>query len=284
MPFYRWILIGFFYITLSACASARMAQELEIGKINYGEGKYKTAFHQLLPVAVNGNPQAQYAVGYMYYYGYGVPRDSESGLFWMNKAAAQKYPPAIKALYLINQVQPVCDEYASSAEIAARHPAYKGDDIYIHHDEVLQSLPKLTCHSYADPNMAPNFPSISDSDKVSEKNVGTMPRYSRSIRASTDSLSNFSPSNFSSSASGKYGLQLYGAYQFAQVKRFRQELALDKTSHIWHTKNNGRDWYVLTYGKYGSVMQAKLAEDKLPENMKDLGPWVRKTDRLELVS
>ena len=71
--------------------------------LRFAEGDYKRAFHQLLPLACNGNPCAQYAVGYLYYYGYGVPEDSESGIFWMQKAASQGYVPAIKALSEINK-------------------------------------------------------------------------------------------------------------------------------------------------------------------------------------
>jgi TPR repeat protein len=37
----------------------------------------------------------------MYYYGYGVAQDAESGRFWMEKSANQKYPPAEKALQML---------------------------------------------------------------------------------------------------------------------------------------------------------------------------------------
>lgn len=88
-------------LCLQSCASHRMSQELQQGKKSFDAGDYKQSFHTLLPAASNGDPEAQYAVGYMYYYGYGVPQDSESGLFWMHKAADQRYEPAMKALSLI---------------------------------------------------------------------------------------------------------------------------------------------------------------------------------------
>ncbi|HSW92857.1 MAG TPA: SPOR domain-containing protein [Gammaproteobacteria bacterium] len=88
-------------LVLAACAGPRMAQDLQGGKASFESGDYKEAFHRLLPLAVNGNAEAQYAVGYMYYYGYGVSEDTESGIFWMTKAAEQHYPPAIRALQLL---------------------------------------------------------------------------------------------------------------------------------------------------------------------------------------
>src|SRR5436190_20183950 len=91
-------------LSLLSCASTSSSwREMQAGKKAFEQGYYKDAFHRLLPLAVNGNPQAQYAVGYMYYYGYGVPEDTESGMFWMNKAAEQHFPPAMTALDLIHQ-------------------------------------------------------------------------------------------------------------------------------------------------------------------------------------
>lgn len=88
-------------IILQGCASPRMSQEMEGGKLKFLDGDFRDAFHILLPIAANGKKEAQYAVGYMYYYGLGVPRDSESGIFWMQKSADQKYQPAQDALNMV---------------------------------------------------------------------------------------------------------------------------------------------------------------------------------------
>src|SRR5579862_5412357 len=95
------LLIIFASIFLSACASPKMSQELEGGKMKFSEGDYKEAFHELLPIAVKGRMEAQYAVGYMYYNGLGVAQDNESGIFWMTKSADQHYEPAENALQMI---------------------------------------------------------------------------------------------------------------------------------------------------------------------------------------
>jgi TPR repeat protein len=95
------VLILFASIFLQACASPKMGEEYEAGKMKFNAGNYRDSFHDLLPVAVCGNMQAQYAVGYMYYYGIGTAQDSESGLFWMKRSADQHYPPAANALGLI---------------------------------------------------------------------------------------------------------------------------------------------------------------------------------------
>ena len=84
---------------LTACTtSPGMVSELQYGKMTFERGDYKNAFHQLLPIAINGNKEAQYAVGYMYYNGLGVAEDQETGMAWMKKSADQHYQPAVDAM------------------------------------------------------------------------------------------------------------------------------------------------------------------------------------------
>jgi TPR repeat protein len=97
----RFIALMLVALLLQSCASGIESRKLSDGKKDFSDGNYKQAFHELLPVASEGNANAQYAVGYMYYYGYGVAQDAESGRFWMEKSANQKYPPAEKALQML---------------------------------------------------------------------------------------------------------------------------------------------------------------------------------------
>ena len=94
-------IIILFCAYLVACASLKGPQTLQQGKIDFSAGNYKSAFRGLLPLASDGNAEAQYAVGYMYFYGYGVAQDNDSGIFWMQKAAQQRNAAAVKALSLL---------------------------------------------------------------------------------------------------------------------------------------------------------------------------------------
>ena len=77
--------------------------ELEQGKRLFQDGYYKRAMEQLLPIAAEGNMEAQYAVGYMYYYGFGAAQDTASGHFWIQRSADQHYEPAAKALAIMQK-------------------------------------------------------------------------------------------------------------------------------------------------------------------------------------
>jgi len=85
-----------FALLLSACAST--TKQMEQGKISLKQKNYTEAFQELKPAAERGNKDAQYAVGYMYFYGKGVEKDKKSGRKWINKAAKQGQPQAIRAM------------------------------------------------------------------------------------------------------------------------------------------------------------------------------------------
>lgn len=118
----RYIVMMLLTFLLLACASARMAEEVQSGKAAFDSGDFKRAFVQLLPLAVKCSPEAQYAVGYMYYYGLGVEPHKESGIFWIKQSAEQMYRPAIKAIQMIekNKYQPEVALNTSQKEIQAQ--------------------------------------------------------------------------------------------------------------------------------------------------------------------
>lgn len=99
-------------LSLFACATTGTSKNnLSIAQVSYlKEGKrlfeagyYKSAMKELLPLACDGSAEAQYAVGYMYYYGYGVAQDTDVGHFWIKRSADKGYGPAKQALLIIQQ-------------------------------------------------------------------------------------------------------------------------------------------------------------------------------------
>lgn len=108
ITFTRILLIGVLSLSLAACASMpktspRVMSELAYGKQLFKDGYYKRAMHDLLPLACDGNAEAQYAVGYMYYYGEGVSQDTDVGAFWIHRSASQGFKPAQDALDMIEK-------------------------------------------------------------------------------------------------------------------------------------------------------------------------------------
>lgn len=92
------IALGILFICLTACSNLHLKE----GIINFRAQNYRSAFIYLKPEALKGNPDAEYAVGYMYYYGQGVTENRKKAWFWINKAAAAGHPEAVAAAKILS--------------------------------------------------------------------------------------------------------------------------------------------------------------------------------------
>ena len=91
-------------IFLSACIGPNA--RLDAGIKSFKQQNYRDAFVRLLPIAKRGNLDAQYAVGYMYYYGQGVVPDKRKAIHWIREAAKAGQPDAQAALDIIHNKPP----------------------------------------------------------------------------------------------------------------------------------------------------------------------------------
>ena len=67
--------------------------------------KYGCSLSRIQTAAENGSADAQYALGYLFYYGQGTTRDEPKSIEWFQRAAYAS-PQARYALYLIQQKRP----------------------------------------------------------------------------------------------------------------------------------------------------------------------------------
>ena len=66
----------------------------DAGIAAYERGHYEIAMYDFEKRAVQGDPVAQFCLGYMYKQGKGVPLDLQKAIGWYTKAAEQDYVPA----------------------------------------------------------------------------------------------------------------------------------------------------------------------------------------------
>ncbi len=74
------------------------AGDYEDGVVAYDRGDYATAVAKFEKAAARGDAEAQFALGYMYDEGKGVPRDYAQAVRWYELAAAQGLAEAQFAL------------------------------------------------------------------------------------------------------------------------------------------------------------------------------------------
>lgn len=88
-------------LLLTSCMSGSL--NLREGIHSFKVQNYRAAFIRLMPEAKKGQPDAQYAVGYMYYYGQGVIENKEKALYWIRCAAKAGQTDAMAALKILDK-------------------------------------------------------------------------------------------------------------------------------------------------------------------------------------
>ena len=76
--------------SVGMCDSA----DLQKGKNAFDSGDFATALRELTPLAEQGDANAQFFLGWMYYKGLGVPKDDKTAVKWYTLAAEQGYANA----------------------------------------------------------------------------------------------------------------------------------------------------------------------------------------------
>ena len=96
----------FFIVSLLSLMNACFVPNtlnLRQGIVSFKAQDYRRAFIRLKPEAQKGQRDAQYAVGYMYYYGRGVVENRKKAWIWINLAAKAGQPDAIVALHMLEK-------------------------------------------------------------------------------------------------------------------------------------------------------------------------------------
>lgn len=105
--YFRTVVLSMMAFSLSlieGCSTNRL--NLQEGIESFQVQNYRLAFIRLKPEAMKGQPDAQYAVGYMYYYGQGVTEDRKQACYWIQSAANAGQPDAIAALKILKTTYP----------------------------------------------------------------------------------------------------------------------------------------------------------------------------------
>jgi TPR repeat protein len=92
------------FVLFSVGVSGNVSADYSNGWDAYKNGNYLKALVEWLPLAENGDIEAQYNIAGMYAKGNGVKIDDEKAVYWYKKAAKQGHPRAqynVGVMYLI---------------------------------------------------------------------------------------------------------------------------------------------------------------------------------------
>lgn len=97
--FNLWVLMLVCF--LSGCITNGL--NLREGIRSFQVQDYRQAFIRLKPEAEKGQADAQYAIGYMYYYGQGVVEDRKKAWYWITCAAKAGQVDAQQAVKILGK-------------------------------------------------------------------------------------------------------------------------------------------------------------------------------------
>lgn len=123
---------------LGGCVTSPYGQRASLGEAQaaYQRQDFGTAARMLKPLAYEGNAEAQYALGYMYYYGHGVKRNRGFAMSWFGEAVRLGHEKAREALAAVQSearfthlppgAQPETEQHVGEPVKAANAPAQRG--------------------------------------------------------------------------------------------------------------------------------------------------------------
>ncbi len=109
MKIHAWqgALICSLAVMLPSCAKHKQPQPALVNNSacagNAYLKKYNCSLSNIEQAAESGNSDAQYALGYMYYYGIGTVKDVPTAALWIRRSADQGQPLAKKAIVMIDK-------------------------------------------------------------------------------------------------------------------------------------------------------------------------------------
>ncbi len=217
--------------------------------------RFDCSIDRVQSAAMDGDADAQYALGYMYYYGVGTVSDPETGELWIRKAAAQNQPLAKRAEALLHpDLAPVNPVEAMPAGVKVAHSSVP------HFSKRL--VRRAAVAPLKDPRLLPSAKPI----------TAPMLAHRTGVRALTASPSAVSDNH--------YTMQLIATPHRADAQAFLRAHRLAKKTFLYASKGHGGRWYRVVYGDYPTAKAAHQAVLHLPKNLRRLHPWVKSYRRV----
>ena len=80
-------IFGAAVLAVVMCSVMPVAADLAKVRVADKDGDHRADFNNLLPIAKDGNAEAQFAIGELFYLGLGVDKDYKSAAMWFHKLA-----------------------------------------------------------------------------------------------------------------------------------------------------------------------------------------------------
>lgn len=290
---YNLVFVASFVVSLSACTTtARMvsrevsvspAIQIEEAQAAIRKKDYTLAAKLLEPLANQGRGDAQYALGYLYFNGMGVPKNNSIAAKWFKvsadngnenaKLALSHIPPTKGAVIDIrdknkplSDSMPVMGDEAGSSE----HDGSQLVDNSIPPHEIVTRSP-VEDSMIAESNLNQ---SVQIEEKTTDKlqDVDTI--------ASGDKLTD-GEKWIARQPSKNFTIQLIVLADESALQSFISDNNLQGNAVYYQTEKNGKIFHALVHGSFESYSLAKEAVEGLSSELKQVEPWIRNISNIQ---
>jgi septal ring-binding cell division protein DamX len=225
---------------------------------------YLQAAMLLKPLAEQGNADAQYALGYMYHNGLGVPRNYKLALQWMSAASAKGNKKATEALHRISTL----NSETTNSDLLKEEEQQPTKATTPDSAESKTSQPAKLPESLNAP-MPTESPEASK-EVASQETQPTLTADEKWIMDQPDS---------------HFTIQLMAGSSEAALQKFIKDNNLHDSAVYYRTRRHGKDWFTLIQGSFESFKQVNEALKELPPQLQAAKPWPKSIgDIKELLS
>jgi septal ring-binding cell division protein DamX len=232
----RLILLVSLTLLLGSCSTGNSTTDnYKQAHQSFAAQDYQTAFTQVQAPANAGNAEAEYALGYMYFYGKGTDVNQELGKKWIARSAAQGNDTALKAYQMILSQEQTGANMVNSPTSTA--------------------IP------------APTTPTVSTPAPV------TAPATTKSIVATIQYTS--AEQEILHTPKNHYAIQLAAQPSASAAQLFINSHHLSGKGKYFRRTTKGHTDYVVIMGNYPTHTAASATIKTLPASLQHTHPWPR---------
>lgn len=265
---FRLVLIVSLIANISACATetklgetekpADQATQFEKAKMAFNQQNYERSAVLLKPLAEQGHVDSQYALGYMYHNGLGVPRNYKLSTQWLSMAAAKGNDKAMEAL--------------------RRLALLDSDIINVNEQTPVEAVTTINKEAQTAKTPKPITPQLSDTpaEVALQREPRETPELMGHATASeTITILTDNEQWIMNQPGDYYTIQIIATSNEAALRRFINENHLQNSAVYYQTQRNGSDWFTLIQGSFKSLSLAKGAIKKLASPLQKAEPWIK---------
>ena len=239
--------------------------------------KFGCSVSKVQQAAADGDADAQYALGYMYYYGMGTVRDQDSAKLWIARSAAQGQPLAKRALAMIqgtSSPKSYAPKFAANkakakaapaTQLAANKPVVKPAAAAVAKKPVVAKLAQATPHQHP---QTVKHTAADDTASVSHEDSHAANAHEGIDLAQMEDTLMHEPV-------GGYTLQLMGNHNEGVIRNFIASHHLEGKASYYYSTFQHEKWFMLVYGHYKTVQEAHEAIAQLPPELRKMQPWIK---------